>query len=273
MTSLNDDLRCVRYDDPIRGVFGGIVGDSDKMNLVFKLIHKIKNSDVPILITGESGTGKELVAKAIHNSSPRQKRRFIAENCSALPDTLLESEFFGHVKGSFTGAVCDKKGLFEEADNGTLFLDEVGDMSTLLQKKLLRVLQESVVRRVGGTHEIPVNVRVISATNRDLVAMVKAGMFREDLFYRLNVIEIQMPPLRDRPEDIWPIVHLFVQQHLVKTGCREFYVEKAVIERLKRYRWPGNVRELENLIKKLIALSDDNTITLDDLVNDERFNT
>ena len=241
-----------------------IIGTSPKMDEVYHLIRKIADTDSTILIQGESGTGKELVARALHFNSSRQHHPFVAINCSALPENLLESELFGHKKGSFTGAVADKSGLFEEAEKGTIFLDEVNSMALPLQTKLLRVLQERQLRHVGDTKTVPINVRVLGATNESLLEKVKEGKFREDLYYRLAVIPVELPPLRDRPEDI----PLLVQHFLKKTpsnGEDPLKIEPKAIAVLQAYNWPGNVRELENAIERASALRDDNVIQVKDL--------
>jgi len=242
-----------------------IIGTSPKMDEVYHLIRKIADTDSTILIQGESGTGKELVARALHYNSSRQHHPFVAINCSALPENLLESELFGHKKGSFTGAVADKAGLFEEAERGTIFLDEVNSMALPLQTKLLRVLQERQLRRVGDTKTVPINVRVLGATNESLIDKVKDGKFREDLYYRLAVIPIELPPLRDRPEDIPLLVQHFLKKTTTGDGSRTVKIEAKAIEALQGYSWPGNVRELENAIERATALCDDHTIRVKDL--------
>jgi len=239
-----------RYD------YGHIIGDSPPMRRLFSLLDRVIDSTLPVLLLGESGTGKELVARTIHRCGPRRDARFISENCGAIPENLLESELFGFVKGAFTGADRDKPGLLELADGGTLFLDEIGEMDLQLQKKLLRALQEGEFRKVGGGDTIRVDVRVVSATNRDLVSMVENGEFREDLYYRLKGIVIEIPPLRDRKEDIPALVDAFLEEFYAADGKR---VELApgVLEILYRYHWPGNVRELENEIRAMATLSQD----------------
>ena|GEM_PF-453764 len=234
-----------------------IVGISKPMQDMFKLLDKITPTQFPVLIHGESGTGKELVARAIHFNGPRKGKPFVAENCAALPETLLESELFGHVKGAFTGADRDKKGLFELASGGTLLLDEVGDMGPEMQKALLRVLQEGEIRPVGGKGSVKVDVRIIAATHRKLDEMVKEGKFREDLFYRLNVIGISIPPLRDRREDIPYLVHHFLETYSKGTAHPERKIERGAMEAMVAYEWPGNIRELENEVKKLIAMGEE----------------
>jgi two-component system, NtrC family, response regulator HupR/HoxA len=239
----------------LRGDYSAIIGSSPRMLEIFQLLDRISGSNAPILINGESGTGKELVAHAIHESSLRKGKVFVSENCGALTETLLESELFGYEKGAFTGANKDHKGLFELAVGGTLFLDEVGDMSPSMQKKLLRVLQEGIIRRVGGKDYIPVDVRIISATNKDLLEEVKSGNFREDLYYRLNVINLKLPPLRERREDIPELVEHFLADVGKESGVAK-KIDPAALQRLARYNWPGNIRELRNEIKRLHALTD-----------------
>jgi two-component system response regulator GlrR len=216
--------------------------------------HMVAGTDARVLITGESGTGKELLARAIHNASPRKTKPFVAINCSAMAENLLESELFGHVKGSFTGAVRDHQGLFQAADGGTLLLDEIGDMPMRLQVKLLRVLQENNIRPIGATDPIPVNVRVISATHRDLQQLMMSGQFREDLYYRLNVVHIEMPPLNRRREDIPLLVSHFLAQISNESGVRKIYAPEAV-ELLATADWPGNIRQLANVVRQNVALS------------------
>ena len=247
--------------------FGNIIGKSKVMQQVFDTIRKVAPSNATVLIEGESGTGKELVAKSIHFNSPRREKPFVAVNCSALAETLLESELFGHEKGAFTGAVSMRKGRFELADTGTLFLDEIGDMSTGLQVKLLRVLQEKVFERVGGTKPIAVNIRVIAATNRNLKEEMKKGRFREDLYYRLNVVHIALPSLKQRQQDIRLLLDHFIKKyagerkHSVPVTGIDPDVERIFYE----YSWPGNVRELENLIERLMIMSPGGVITPADL--------
>jgi DNA-binding NtrC family response regulator len=243
-----------------------IIGTSPKMDEVYHLIRKIADTDSTILIQGESGTGKELVARALHFNSSRQHQPFVAINCSALPENLLESELFGHKKGSFTGAVADKAGLFEEAERGTIFLDEVNSMALPLQTKLLRVLQERQLRRVGDTKTVPINVRVLAATNESLLDKVKDGKFREDLYYRLCVIPIELPALKERTEDIPLLVQHFLKKQSAQGSAGESKkIDPKAVEILQMYRWPGNVRELENAIERACALCDDNLIRVQDL--------
>jgi DNA-binding NtrC family response regulator len=245
--------------------FENIIGTSGKMQDVYNLIAKVADTDSTILIQGESGTGKELVARALHFNSIRQHQPFVAINCSALPENLLESELFGHKKGSFTGAVQDKIGLFEEAEMGTIFLDEINSMALSLQTKLLRVLQERQLRRVGDTKSISINVRVLAATNESLNDKIKSGAFREDLYYRLCVIPIEMPALRERVDDIPLLVSHFLQKNAAQTGTEPKKIDQKAIESLQAYRWPGNVRELENAIERACALCDEGVIKIQDL--------
>jgi DNA-binding NtrC family response regulator len=234
--------------------FENIVGADPKMHKIFELIDTIAQTDSTVLISGESGTGKELIARAIHSKSGRSAQKFISINCGALPENLLESELFGHKKGSFTDAYQDKEGLFEAASHGTLFLDEISEMSQKMQVKILRAIQEKVIRRVGGNQEIDVDVRIITATNRDLVEQIEKGEFRSDLYYRLNVISIKVPPLRERKEDIPILMQYFLQRYNKQfaKGIQGF--EKKVLECFLEYNWPGNVRELENFIERGVAL-------------------
>jgi DNA-binding NtrC family response regulator len=245
-----------------------LVGTSARMREVFRLVEKIGPTSSTALILGESGTGKELVARAIHEASARSHRRFVRVNCSAITETLLESELFGHERGSFTGAFARKKGLFEIASGGTLFLDEIGDTPPGVQAELLRVLQEGEIRRVGGTEDIVVDVRVITATNQDLKKQIAEGRFREDLYYRLNVVSLQLPPLRERKEDIPLLVEHFLQK---KAGGGEHpRPDPRVLALFNGYPWPGNVRELENVIERALVLCEDNTLTAHDLPEDLR---
>ncbi|MEK6554102.1 MAG: sigma-54 dependent transcriptional regulator, partial [Bdellovibrionota bacterium] len=232
-----------------------IIGKSPKMTELFELIKIVSPAAANVLITGESGSGKELVARALHNSGARRSKAFVPLNCTAIPENLLESELFGHVKGSFTGAITDKIGLFEEANGGTLFLDEIGDLSLTLQAKLLRVLQDRQIRPVGGNDLRPVDVRIIAATHRDLKAMVKSGQFREDLFYRLNVVPMRVPPLRERPDDIPLLVQHYIEKYGPRNNSRVKEISSDALALLMAHPWPGNVRELENVIERAIILS------------------
>jgi two-component system, NtrC family, response regulator PilR len=234
--------------------FANIVGRSDKMLAIFKLIEQIARTDSTVLVTGESGTGKEWVARAIHFYSLRRDRPFVALNCGALPETLLESELFGHMKGAFTGAGANKKGLIEAAEKGTLFLDEIGEMTPMMQVKLLRVLQERKFRRLGGVEELEASMRVIAATNQDLTKMIAEGRFREDLFYRINVIPIHLPPLRDREEDIPLLAEYFLEKYRDQMGKDIHGLSQETMDLLDAYEWPGNIRELENVIERAVAL-------------------
>lgn len=245
--------------------FENLVGKSPPMRKVFSLMRRAAESDVTVLITGESGTGKELVARAIHCAGKRRERRFVAVNCGAIPENLIESEFFGYMKGSFTGAVADKQGLFEEADGGTLFLDEIGELPLPLQVKLARALQERAIRRIGGSEERPVDVRVLAAANIDLKQAVKESALREDLFYRLNVFPIHLPPLRERREDIPLLVATFLKRHGQREGPLPIGFTPEALSALVRYDWPGNVRELENAIERALAVSDGPRIEVDGL--------
>ncbi|MEW5909202.1 MAG: sigma-54 dependent transcriptional regulator [Thermodesulfobacteriota bacterium] len=250
--------------------FGNIIGQSKAMRDIYEMIIKVAPSSATILIEGESGTGKELVAKSIHYNSPRKDGPFVAINCSALAESLLESELFGHEKGAFTGAVAMKKGRFELAHGGTLFLDEIGDLSMNLQVKLLRVLQEKSIERVGGTRSIPVDIRLIVATNKVLKEEVRAGHFREDLFFRLNVIHIILPPLRKRREDIRVLVDHFIQKYSKerKPDAPISGVDQEVLRLFDRYDWPGNVRELENVVERAMILCPGDIIRTTDLPAD-----
>ncbi|GFE58461.1 sigma-54 dependent transcriptional regulator [Geobacter sp. AOG1] len=239
--------------------FSGIIGKSRIMRDVYTVIEKVAASNVNVLISGESGTGKELVAKAIHYNGLRRDKSFVAVNCGAIPETLMESEFFGHKKGSFTGAVSDRAGLFEQAEGGTLFLDEIGEVPIQLQAKLLRVLQERCFRRIGGTEESSADVRIIAASNRDLLEQVKEGQFREDLYYRVNVVQVQLPALRERPEDIPLLVEHFYRK-FIQQPVQGVIIAPDALKGLMEYPFPGNVRELENLVERCLVLGD-RTIT------------
>ncbi len=240
--------------------FQSIVGNSDVMHRIFELITRVAQSPTNVLVTGESGTGKEMVAKAIHYNGPLKDKPFVTVNCGAIPENLMESEMFGHKKGSFTGAIADKSGLFEVADGGTLFLDEVGELPVSIQVKLLRALQERVIRRVGGIEDTHVDVRIIAATNRELESMVKTGQFREDLYYRLNVIQLKTPPLRDRRDDIPSLALHFLKKYAQKFGRPVQAISDEAMEILKKYDYPGNVRELENIIERTVALEVGSTV-------------
>jgi DNA-binding NtrC family response regulator len=265
------DARRVRHErDVLRQAisaqgFAGIVGRSGLMLDVFRMIETVCRTNSTILITGESGTGKELVARAIHTQSLRRDKPFVAVNCGALPEALLESELFGHVRGAFTGAEVNKKGLLEVADQGTVFLDEIAEMTPTMQVKLLRVLQERKYRPVGGTDEKAVNIRVIAATNQDLAKLIPEGKFREDLFYRLSVIPIQVPPLRERPDDIPLITEHFLAKFTREMGKPISGITQEAVTALQTYPWPGNVRELENVVERAVALESSERVQLQTL--------
>ncbi|MDX6304241.1 MAG: two-component system, NtrC family, response regulator PilR [Blastocatellia bacterium] len=242
-----------------RGQLSNIIGQSDQMQAVYQMVETVAQVQSTVLITGESGTGKELVARAIHDLSPRAQKPFVSVNCGAFTETLLESELFGYTKGSFTGATSNRKGLFEAAEQGTIFLDEIGETSPAMQVKLLRVLQERKVRPVGAHEETEVNTRVIAATNRDLSALVKEGTFREDLFYRVAVIPMVLPPLRDRGADIAELTEHFLQKYCQQTG-HQVTLSPQALRLLENYYWPGNVRELEHAIERAVALEKTETI-------------
>src|SRR4051812_29771334 len=250
--------------------FENIIGKSAPMQDVFALIRRLSGSSANVLITGESGTGKELVARALHFNSPRAKKQFVAVNCAAIPDTLLESELFGYKRGAFTDARTDRQGQFVEADGGTIFLDEIGDLPPQLQAKLLRVLQERELRPLGAARAEKVDVRVLSATNRDLAQRMAEGAFREDLFYRLNVIEVMLPPLRDRAEDVLPLSDHFLTEVAARSHKRITGFTQAALKILLAYPWPGNVRELENVVERAVALAEGDQIGPDDLPSQVR---
>jgi len=261
LADANDRLRAenlhLRHEVEARYSFDGIIGGSPAMQRVFDVMSKVAETDATVLLTGETGTGKDVVAKTIHYVGPRKEGRFVAQNCGALPDTLLESELFGHKRGAFTGEHADKKGLFEIADRGTIFLDEIGETEPGMQVRLLRVLQDGEIRPLGSSDTRKVNVRVIAATNRDLRKAVEQGRFREDLFYRLRVVEIDLPPLRERRSDIPPLAHHFLEHACAKLHREIDGITNAAMERLSRFDWPGNVRELENEIERVVALAGD----------------
>jgi len=245
-----------------------VIGNSPKMLEIYKLVARVARTDTTVLIQGESGTGKELIARAIHTHSHRAEKPYVAVNCAALPEGLLETELFGHTKGAFTGAWSSKKGLFLEAEGGTCFLDEIGDITPSLQAKLLRVLQEHEVRPVGGAETIKIDVRILAATNKDLETLVKAGRFREDAFYRLHVVTINLPPLREHPEDI-PLL----ANHFIKTACHHAKksvsgISKEAMEILTHYHWPGNIRQLENVIERAVTLTTNNVLMPSDISED-----
>src|SRR5262252_4887081 len=255
--SLHDRIEQIR--------FGEILGASPRMQEVFRKVQKVATTDISVLITGETGTGKELIARELHARSPRAKQPFITINCGAIPENLLESELFGHVRGAFTGAVSNKTGRFQAADHGTLFLDEIGEMPLALQVKILRALQEKVIVRVGDTNAESVDIRILAATNRDLDAEIKAGRFREDLYYRLNVVNLHLPPLRDRGDDIVVLARYMVGRYAPEYGNTVRGLTPNAIAAIKRHRWPGNIRELENRIKKAVVLADKALLGPEDL--------
>lgn len=247
------------------GTFGKLNGSTPKIKAVFKQIQVIAPSSAAVLITGESGTGKELVAKAIHQNSKRKEKAFIPVNCAAIPESLLESELFGHEKGAFTGAVAFKEGCFELANSGSIFLDEIGEMPVDLQSKLLRVLEDGSFRRLGAKDEVKVDVRLIAATNRNLEELVEEGKFREDLYYRLNVINIDLPPLRERTEDIPLLVQNFIEEFNLKNDRKIKGISKDALNLLKKYSFPGNTRELKNVIERAVIVSTNEILEVDDL--------
>jgi DNA-binding NtrC family response regulator len=256
--------------DRLDAIDSEIISASPKMDTVKKMVLKVARSNSTVLVRGESGTGKELIARAVHNQSPRSAEMFQAVNCAAINENLLESELFGHEKGSFTGAHAEKKGLFEIADRGTLFLDEIGELDVGMQAKLLRALQERKIRRVGGTHEMSVDVRVIAATNRDLRAMVADGRFRDDLYYRINVLSIDVPPLRERREDIPVLIDYFLKKHTKNASRFVTGLTPETKKLMNEYSWPGNVRQLESAIERAILLSEGDLITVEDLPTEVR---
>jgi two-component system, NtrC family, response regulator PilR len=258
---LETENRFLKRELKVKGRLDDLVGDSPRMHEVMEMIERIAPTHSTVLVCGESGTGKELAARAIHARSPRHDRPFVSINCGAMPDELLESELFGHARGSFTGAITAKKGLFEVADGGTLFLDEIGDTTPAMQVKLLRVLQERRIRRVGGTDETEVNVRVLAATNQDLEQLVRDRRFREDLYYRINVIQIKMPPLREKREDIPRLAAHFLQKYGALMSKRVTQLDADALRQLQDHDWPGNVRELENVIERAVALTQGEVVT------------
>ena len=260
-SSLAEENKRLKSELTLKADFRTIVGTSGEMQKVFETIRKVADSDAAVLITGESGTGKELVARAIHNQSSRRDAPFITINCAAIPRDLLESELFGHTKGAFTGAVKDKPGKFQLAEGGTIFLDEIGELRAELQPKLLRVLQEKEVEPVGGTKLQKLDVRVVSATNLDIDKAIADGVFREDLYYRLSVIPLHLPPLRERVEDIELLVRYFIQKH----GNDKITFDTEALRCLQSYPWPGNIRELENTVERLIIMRNSECITAEDL--------
>jgi two-component system response regulator HydG len=260
-----DQKVVAKKPQPITDHFHGLVGTSPGMQKMIAQIKQIARADSPVLITGESGTGKEVISKAIHGESPRKDKEMLAINCSALTDTLLESELFGHEKGAFTGAVRQHRGIFEQAHGGTILLDEIGDISPQLQVKLLRVLQDQRFQRLGGTETIDVDVRIIAATNRDLQAAMEQKQFREDLFFRLNVLPLQVPALRERVEDIPELVHFFIEKKCQRLDRNPPTVSPETMDRLCAYSWPGNIRELENFLERLLIFTEGDEIKASDV--------
>ncbi len=253
---MKNEIDFLRRTQPVIYKFDDMVGDSAPMKEVFSILRRVAPTDATALITGETGTGKELIAGAIHFNSPRAKNSFVKVNCAALPENLLESELFGHEKGSFTGAHRQRVGRFEQADGGSIFLDEIGDMGMSTQAKILRVLQEQQFERLGGTQTINVDVRVVTATNKDLAELMASGEFREDLFYRLNVVTIELAPLRERVVDIGPLVDYFLKKFLRQISSQVKRVSPSVLEMLCEYHWPGNIRQLQNVIERAIIMCD-----------------
>ena len=268
--SLVDEIRVLRKEVEERYSFGNIIGKNPKMQEVYDLISDVADTDATVLIRGETGTGKELVAKSVHFNSRRRDKTFVSLNCGALPETLLESELFGYEKGAFTGALKQKIGKFEYADSGTLFLDEVSDLSPATQVKLLRVLQERFIERVGGNGQIPVDVRIIAATNKNLEEEVAQGRFREDLYYRLNVVPVRLPSLRERKEDIPLLAKHFLAKYVQMLHRDITVISQEVLTEMMAYDWPGNVRQLENLIERAIIMAKGDAITHIDLSDDPR---
>jgi two-component system response regulator HydG len=269
---LQRDNTALRHEMKKNWSYSNVIGKSEGMKTIFDLVSRISGATSNVLITGESGTGKEMIAKAIHESGPRANKPFVAINCTAIPENLLESELFGHAKGSFTGAIQRKRGLFEEANGGTIFLDEIGDMNVLLQSKLLRVIQERKIRAVGENTAIDVNVRVIAATHKDLKAAMKDGRFRDDLYYRLSVIPIQIPPLRHRKEDIPLLAEHFLRKYSAAGNSRVRGFTRRAISKLMGMKWEGNVRELENVVERAVVLCSEPLVDEHDIPSSETRN-
>jgi DNA-binding NtrC family response regulator len=262
---LRDENVYLKQELAAKYTFSNIIGKGSRMQEIFRTIERIAKVSSTVLLTGESGTGKELIARAIHYTSVRKDRKFVSINCGALPEPLLESELFGHERGAFTGAIKDKRGLFSEADGGTLFLDEISETTPTMQVKLLRAIQEKVIRKVGGNDEVTVDVRIVAATNKDLSELVGDGRFREDLFYRINVIPIALPPLRARLEDIAPLTQHFIGKICKEQKIPEKKISTEAMRLLEAYPWPGNVRELENTLERTVALEPGPVITVSSL--------
>ena len=263
------DIRPAKVETEAISTFHGMVGSSDEMKNLFEQIKQTAGVDSPVLITGESGTGKELIARAIHHESKRKNKQFLAVNCGAFTDTLLESELFGHEKGSFTGAIRQHQGIFEQADGGTILLDEIGEISPQMQVRLLRVLQDQSFQRLGGTGEITTDVRIISATNSDLKEAVKKKKFREDLYFRLNVILLAVPPMRERVSDIPELINFVIDMKCHSLGRERPVISDAATKKLMQYSWPGNIRELENFLERILIFSNKDMISSDDIYLDE----
>src|SRR5690606_23504010 len=262
---LEREVRRLREQSQDAPSVGNIIGESAPMKRIYAMIQQVADTDTSVLISGESGTGKELVARALHQEGSRRDAPFMAVNCAAVPAQLLESELFGHVRGAFTDAKGDRKGLFEQAQQGTVFLDEIGELPTELQPKLLRVLQERKVRPVGSSREIDLDIRVVAATNRDLEAEVNAGRFRADLFYRLNVVGVELPPLRDRGMDVLRLAEHYLQQYAKRLGRTITGIDPGAAQKLLDYDWPGTVRELSNYIERAVTLSQGSEMRIADL--------
>lgn len=261
-----------KKENPVQGVQNfGIIGESEQMLKVFSTIQKARSTNATVLVSGESGTGKELVARALHYGGHASAAPFVPVNCGGIPDSLLESELFGYVKGAFTGATETRAGFFQTADGGTIFLDEISNTSLAMQAKLLRVLQEKEFYMVGSKKSLKVNIRIVAATNVDLMQLVKKGLFREDLYYRLNIISIELPPLRERGNDILQLIDFFLTKYVRELGKNNMRFTPKAIKSLKEYSWPGNVRELQNLIHRLVIMADDNMIDVPDLPESFRF--
>jgi DNA-binding NtrC family response regulator len=265
MRRLRHEVEYLRHTQKDLYDFDAIVGASGALQKVLSIVRKVAKSNTTVLVRGETGTGKELIAGAIHHNSPRAGRNFVKVNCAALQENLLESELFGHEKGAFTSADKQRIGRFEQADGGTMFLDEVGDMSSNTQAKILRVLQEHEFERLGGTRTLKVDVRIIAATNRNLSAMVASGQFREDLFYRLNVVSVEMPPLRDRKDDIGPLAAFFTRKFAGELKRKIDGIAPDAQKMLLRYHWPGNIRELENALERAVLLTESTVLSVEDL--------
>jgi DNA-binding NtrC family response regulator len=265
MRRLRCEVEYLRHTQKDIYDFDAIVGASGALQKVLSIVRKVAKSNTTVLIRGETGTGKELIAGAIHHNSPRAGRNFVKVNCAALQENLLESELFGHEKGAFTSADKQRIGRFEQADGGTMFLDEVGDMSPSTQAKILRVLQEHEFERLGGTRTLKVDVRIIAATNRNLAAMVSSGQFREDLYYRLNVVSVEMPPLRDRKDDISPLAEFFIRKFVGELKRKIDGIAPDAMKLLLRYHWPGNIRELENAVERAVLLTEGTILSVEDL--------